>query len=219
MIPNASNGRFAQRGHRRLRRVRARWAVWWPRRLRISGIRKYRIVSTVPLVHAAISMGRNRRPPLTIRAPNTQQNTLSSNPDTWHCCIKRSSHLTRSIRQPVIQRARAACLSTLLHGAPFASMQQGHLSSVGQRRCELNPAHRPSGLASERGRLGKSRSFVEWSPIGSRFLNLRTYSLPTRHNQHNNYVVAARRPTAARSVQPRPTCRPLLQPSLSAAPD
>src|SRR5437763_978882 len=40
------------------------------------------------------------------------------------------------------------------------------------------------------GRLGKSRKLVERSPVGTRLLELRSWSLSPRHKQHNNYVVA-----------------------------
>jgi|SRR2546423_8001878 hypothetical protein len=75
---------------------------------------------------------------------------------------------------------RVACLSTLLHGEETLRLQCNRA---------LGPDYRPSGLRA-RGRLGTGRSFVESLPIGTRFLELRTCSLPTRHHQHNNYVVA-----------------------------
>jgi hypothetical protein len=42
--------------------------------------------------------------------PTPNRNTLSSNPDTsWHCCIKRSNHLTCSIRPPRSRATNLGC--------------------------------------------------------------------------------------------------------------
>jgi hypothetical protein len=69
-------------------------------------------------------------------------------------------------------------------------MPASDLSSVGQRTIRTRSGLPAVQTCEREGRLGTSRGFVESSPTGTRFLELRTCALPTRHNQHNNYVVA-----------------------------